>query len=117
MRAGYEMNQFMPYFTIGLAVAPISYSKFATVSYPTPVYSLPPPTPPDLPPPTPSAFSGSRTEGRNNVLALGYAAGAGMDVLVLPNVFVRGEYEFVSLPIARMHMALHSLHLGGGLKF
>ena len=117
VRAGYEMNQFMPYFTMGLAAAPISYTKFATVSYPTPVYSLPPPTPPDLPPPTPSAFSASRTESRNNVLALGYAAGAGVDVLLLPNVFVRGEYEFVSLPIARMHMSLHSLHLGGGLKF
>jgi len=111
------MEQFLPYFTAGVAVGRMSYTRFATVSYPTPIYSLPPPVPPDQPPPTPPAFSASRIDTRNNVLAFGYAAGLGVDVALMPNVFLRGEYEFVSLPIARMQMALHSFHIGGGLKF
>jgi outer membrane immunogenic protein len=117
VRAGYDMDQFLPYFTFGLALARMSYTKFATVSYPTPIYSLPPPVPPDLPPPTPSAFSASKVETRNNVLSAGYAVGLGVDVALMPNVFLRGEYEFVNLQVARMQMALHSFHIGGGLKF
>jgi opacity protein-like surface antigen len=117
VRAGYVMNQFLPYFTAGLALAPVTYSKFATVSYPTPVYSLPPPVPPDQPPPTPSAFSASKSEARSNALMVGWVAGVGMDVMLMPNVFLRGEYEFVSLPVSRMQMSLHNVHLGGGFKF
>ena len=42
---------------------------------------------------------------------------AGMDVALFPNLFLRGEYEFVGLPIARMQMSLHNFRLGAGLKF
>jgi len=118
VRAGWVVDQFLPYGTLGLAVGRGSYSRSATVSYPAPIYNLPPPTPPDQPPPTPPAFGPvSETQARTNAYIWGYAIGGGLDIAVLPHLFVRGEYEFVALPIAGMQMNLHNVRVGGALKF
>jgi outer membrane immunogenic protein len=117
VRAGYDAGLAMPYLAAGLAIGQMTYSKFGTVSYPVPIYSLPPPIFPQLPPPTPPSFSATKSEGQKNAIAAGYSGAAGVDFLLLPNVFLRGEYEFVAFPMARMIMMTHNVHVGGALKF
>jgi opacity protein-like surface antigen len=67
---------------------------------------------------TPPAFAThTATEIKKNALAFGYAIGAGVDVALMPNLFLRGEYEFVGLPISHMQISLHNFRVGAGLKF
>ena len=117
IRAGYVMGQFLPYFSAGFVVGVLDYSKSGSVGYPTPIYALPPPIPPAGPPPTPPAVpTETLSDGKKNAVALGYSVGGGVDVEVMPNVFVRGEYEFVGLPVARMKLFMHNFRLAAGLK-
>jgi opacity protein-like surface antigen len=117
-RGGWAFGQFMPYATAGVAVARGSYFKFASVGYPEPTYALPPPIPPEQPPPTPPAFGPvTESSGRTNAYIFGYAFGGGADFAIMPNVFLRAEYEFVMLPVSGMKMQLHTGRVGGGIKF
>jgi opacity protein-like surface antigen len=117
VRGGYVMGQFLPFITAGFAVGRIDYFKTASVDYPQPTYALAPTVPPSPPPPAPPPFSQTLSEGKSKAIAFGYAAGGGMDVAVLPNVFLRGEYEFVSLPVAHMNLIMHTFRGGLGLKY
>jgi opacity protein-like surface antigen len=61
---------------------------------------------------------GTQNEGQTGAYAFGYTAGFGMDVLVMANLFVRGEYEFVQFPnVKGANINLNTVRLGGGLKF
>jgi opacity protein-like surface antigen len=118
VRAGWVMGQFLPFAAVGVAAARGSYSRFASVSYPAPTYALAPPIPPESPPPTPPGFGPvSESQSRNNTIIWGYSLGGGLDFAIMPNMFVRAEYEFVALPIAGMQMNLQNVRVGGGLKF
>jgi opacity protein-like surface antigen len=119
-RAGYVIGPLLPYVTAGVAVGRASYVKTASVSYPTPVCTLPPsidnpqpcgPVPPPFGPVT-------RTESKNDGIFFGYAAGVGLDVAVLPNVFVRGEYEWAMLPnVGGIAVTLNNVRVGAGVRF
>jgi opacity protein-like surface antigen len=115
VRAGYAVAQFLPYITAGFAVGIIDYTKTASVDYPQPTYAITPPPPP--PPTSPTPFSATQTQTKKNAISLGYAAGGGVDVAVLPNMFLRAEYEFVALPIAHMNVLMHNMRLAAALKF
>ena len=118
VRAGYDAGWFLPYFAAGFAIGQMSYSKFATVSYPSPIYSIPATIPPPTqPPPTPAPFSQSKSEGQNNAFSIGYTAALGVDFMIMPNMFLRGEYELVALPMARMNMMVHNARVGAALKY
>ena len=48
----------------------------------------------------------------------GWSAGGGVDVLLMPNVFVRGEYEYVQLRRAPGHQGqISTARVGAGFKF
>ena len=50
--------------------------------------------------------------------AIGYAAGAGVDIALMPNVFLRGEFEwlqFSNLPDVKANIATG--RVAAGLKF
>jgi opacity protein-like surface antigen len=48
----------------------------------------------------------------------GYSAGAGLEVAVLPNVFVRGEWEFIQFgPFSDTRANLNALRMGAGVRF
>jgi opacity protein-like surface antigen len=118
VRAGWAISQFLPYLTGGLAVGRGSYFRSATVSYPVPTYNQAPPTPPDQPPPNPPSYGPvTESHARTDATIWGYALGGGVDIAVMPNVFVRAEYEYVGLPIAGMQLNLHNFRVGGGFKF
>src|SRR5690348_14073564 len=67
-RAGYAYGQFLPYMFIGAAVGRVNYQN---------------------------STSGAVTASQDNAYAGGFTTGLGIDVAILPNVFVRAEYEYV----------------------
>jgi opacity protein-like surface antigen len=116
-RAGWQTGQFLPYVFGGLAVGRANFARSATVFYTTsdkPDPGNPPPTP--SPPPGFSPVS--LAEAQSNAIAFGFAAGLGVDVAVLPNVFLRAEWEYVQFaPIHDIQVNINTARVGIGVKF
>jgi outer membrane immunogenic protein len=118
VRAGYVMGNFLPYGTFGLAVGRAEVIRTATVNG-----QENPPNPPetcatDVNPPICVPFSYSSTQSNKNTWIFGWAAGLGMDVLVMPDVFLRAEYEYVQFAtIAGIKANISTARIGAGLKF
>ncbi len=117
VRAGWQVGQFLPYAFGGLAVGRANYSRSATVAYTT--EDIPDTTDPVTPPNPPPNFGPvSRSEAQGNAIAYGFAAGLGVDVAILPNVFLRAEWEYVQFaPIHDIQVNINSGRVGIGLKF
>src|SRR5581483_5449954 len=108
---------FLPYVFAGLAVARATTSTSATLQLSAtdiPDSESPPLTPLD---PIPLTTT-STTNAQNNAIAYGVATGLGLDVGLLPNVFLRGELEYIYLaPVNGIQVSVASARLGAGLKF
>jgi outer membrane immunogenic protein len=107
LRAGWVVDNVLPYAMVGLAVGRAEISRYATATG-TPVN----------PPGTGTPFT--RTEGTFNsaMLTWGYSAGLGADWLILPDVFVRAEYEFVKfMLVSDFRSQIHNGRLGLGVRF
>lgn len=116
-RAGLEEGNFLPYAFAGLALARASTSTSATLvlnATDSPASEIPPLTPlPDL-----SLGPTSSTNTQKNAIAYGVTTGLGLDVGLLPNVFLRGELEYIYLaPINGLQVSVASARVGAGLKF
>lgn len=109
-RAGYAMGQFLPYATIGAAVGRFDYTNTATVHNVG--------TPPVGSPILPFDVTDTQSNEKNNAFVGGFEVGLGMDVAVLPNVFLRGEWEFVAFtPLAGIRATMNTGRVGVGMKF
>jgi outer membrane immunogenic protein len=84
-RAGYAMGRFMPYAFVGFAMGRIETDRRADVFGTYAPFT-------DLTAVTPFALSLSRPK---TVYAVGYAAGGGIDVSILPCMFLRAEFEWL----------------------
>jgi opacity protein-like surface antigen len=116
-RAGWAFDRFLPYGFLGVAVARGSVTRSATVSYSRVDYPDP-----ALPPITPIDFAGfgpvTRSENLNNVFAYGYTAGVGIDIAVLPNVFVRAEWEWIQFSSFRdLNVHFNTVRTAIAVKF
>lgn len=117
LRAGWVVGNFLPYATAGLAVGRANITRSARVSGaettpcdPTPC--VPPAVEVVIP------FDYSSTEVKNAHFIYGWSAGLGVDVLVMPNFFVRAEFEYVGFTEAQGVKAdLGTVRIGGGFKF
>lgn len=108
-RAGYVMGNFMPYFMAGVALGRANVTRSATVSG---TETTPPPSSIVTP------FSFTETETRNGAFMYGYSAGLGIEMLVLPNLFVRGEYEYVRFsPLSNIAVSVNNVRVGAGVRF
>ena len=121
-RAGYVIGNFLPYGFLGMAVGRASYSvsTLADITQNASTTSTPDYT---------CAGTGSQTTtcqdfffsnraGQNNALLWGYTVGAGLDWALTPNIFARGEFEFVQFaPISNSAVSVASGRVGAGLKF
>jgi opacity protein-like surface antigen len=119
-RAAWAYGRLLPYIFGGLAIGRGTVTHSATVSYTrtdTPDATTPP-TPPITPIPTFNFGPVTRSETLSNRVFYGYTAGLGIDIAVLPNVFVRGEWEYIeftTLPDVKLHF--NTLRAGLGIKF
>lgn len=105
VRGGYALGNFLPYGTLGLAVARADVSRSATVTARDPNNGT-----------TLYQFTGS--DNKTGDFALGWAAGLGMDVAVIQNVFLRAEYEYSQFgDFHGINMHLHSARIAAALKF
>jgi opacity protein-like surface antigen len=118
-RAGYVMNNVMPYVAFGVAFGLADVMRSATVTGMENPSSPPDPTTcgtASAPNCVPFAFT--KTESKKNALIWGWSAGAGLDFLVLPNVFVRAEYEYTSFAsLYGIKATINSGRIGAGYRF
>jgi len=107
-RAGYAIGQFLPYAMLGLAVGRFNYINSASVTA----------SGTSTGGGSPYNFSGSKTDAKNNAFAIGFLGGVGVDVALLPNVFLRAEYEFISFSsVNSIRTNLSTGRLGVGVRF
>jgi opacity protein-like surface antigen len=110
-RAGYAFGQFLPYAMLGAAVGRFNYSNAAVLTDAQTDVTTPPGT-------FLGTFSGSASDAKNNAFAMGFVAGLGMDVQVMPNLFLRGEWEFVAFaPVAGIRTSMNTARVGLGARF
>jgi opacity protein-like surface antigen len=91
LRAGVALDKFLPYAFAGAALGRVDVVRSATVSYlrediPD---NVAPPAPPITPQPDFNFGPQTRSEQRDGAFAYGYTAGLGVDVALMPNVFMR----------------------------
>jgi len=114
-RAGWTYDRLMPYGFVGLAVGRADISRTASVT------GTKTTTPPAPAVPIIDALSLPRnpqTEGQNGKIAFGFTAGLGVEVGILPNLFLRAEWEIVQFPnISDIRVMMNSARVGVGLKF
>ncbi len=111
-RAGYTIDQFMPYGLVGFVVGRADIIKSVTVTE----------TETALPIPPGGLIGGlgptTNTEGQSGKFIYGYSAGLGLDVALMPNIFMRVEYEYVQFfGLGGMQFYLNTARAGVGLKF
>jgi outer membrane immunogenic protein len=110
-RAGYTMGRFMPYGLLGFVVGRADILKSATV------------TETETTLPLPGVISGglgptTKSENQYDKFIYGYSAGLGLDMALTPNIFVRGEYEYVQFfGLGGIQYYLNTARAGVGLKF
>jgi opacity protein-like surface antigen len=105
-RAGYVMKNFMPYAFAGLSVGRADIARSVTISGTERVGNIVTP------------FSFTASEVKNKAWLTGWAAGGGVDVLMLPNVFVRGEFEYVNFAgVSGIKASIGTLRVAAGLKY
>jgi outer membrane immunogenic protein len=117
-RAGYAFGQFLPYATVGVAVGRFDYAVEAAV------YADGTPTSGSSG--APFCLSGSypncsfviQSDQKNDAIAAGLEVGLGMDVALTPNIFLRGEWEFIAFaPIHGINFNMNTARAGIGVKF
>jgi opacity protein-like surface antigen len=116
-RAGWEAGQFLPYAFAGFAVGRADYSTSATLAY-TAVDFPDSETPPLTPLNNLTYGPTTQANSQNGAFAYGFAVGGGTDFALTPNIFVRGEYEYVQFaPVAGITATISTIRAGVGLKF
>ena len=109
-RAGYVMGHFMPYGMVGLVVGRADIMKSATVTETETTIST-------------GAVTGglgptTDTDNQSGKFIYGYSAGLGLDMALTPNIFVRGEYEYVQFfGLGGLKYYLNTARAAVGLKF
>jgi outer membrane immunogenic protein len=113
-RAGWALGNFLPYVFGGLAVGHSNVNIVATTfGIQNPPLGCPAGT---NPPCVPFSFTG--TAGKNGEWMYGFTVGAGLDVALTRNVFLRAEYEYVQFaPIANLIVDVNTVRGGLGVKF
>jgi len=114
-RAGWVLGNFLPYGFAGLVVgqADISVSSvgYAEGNAPTSGPCSATNSPPCY------LIQWNKTDTQT-VLLYGFAVGGGLDVALTPNIFVRGEFEYVQFaPVSGIVAGIASARVGAGLKF
>jgi outer membrane immunogenic protein len=109
-RAGYAFGQFLPYAVVGAAVGRFNYATTALVHD----VGVP------LTGSTVHAFDtwDTQSSSKDSAIVGGFVVGLGMDVAILPNVFLRGEWEYVGFaPVNGIRAGVNTGRVGVGVRF
>ncbi len=110
-RAGYAFGQFLPYATLGFAVGRFNYSNTVALTDAQTDVTTPPGT-------FLGTFVDSASDTKDNTFQVGFVAGLGMDVQVLPNLFLRGEWELIDFwKVGGILTTVNSARAGLGMRF
>jgi outer membrane immunogenic protein len=111
-RAAYPMGNFLPYGFVGfgLAQADINRRADTTIQY-TYVGSAVPPLP-NIP-----AVHHSLTDNANSQFIVGFAGGAGIDIMLYAGLFLRAEYEHLRFSAKNVETSVNTVKAGLGYKF
>jgi opacity protein-like surface antigen len=102
-RVGYVMGQFLPYAGLGVSVARVSYHTHVSVG----VSQNNGPTIPF-----------NSVIDKDNAVAYGANLSLGADVILLPNLFLRGEWEYIAFAkVEGIRADMNTFRVGLGLKF
>jgi outer membrane immunogenic protein len=116
IRAGWVVNNFLPYGTVGLGIGRANIARSATVSGTQTVVCTAPGDPVGCGVATP--FDLATSEVKNGAFLYGWSAGGGMDVMLMPNFFVRGEIEYTWFTTAQgIKSQIGTARVGAGWKF
>jgi opacity protein-like surface antigen len=109
-RAGYAFGQFLPYAVLGAAVGRFNYANTAQV--------IASGTDVSGGGGSPYSLNQTQTDSKNNAFAAGFVTGLGVDVAVLPNVFLRAEWEYIVFaPVGGIRTLLNTGRVGIGVRF
>lgn len=116
LRVGYAWDWLLPYATIGVAAARADVSRsvhvfggFADARDVCLSEGICRPGGP---------VDDTMSEVKNGQIGIGYVAGFGLDVGLMPGVFVRGEYEFMQLgKISGIQAQINTARLAAAVKF
>jgi outer membrane immunogenic protein len=117
-RAGWIYGTILPYGFAGIAVGRADYTRSSLV-----FGQENPASPPVVPcntvtSPTCVDFSFANSDAKNSALMYGFSVGGGVDWALTPNLFVRGEFEYVRFaPVADILVSMMSARIGAGVKF
>jgi outer membrane immunogenic protein len=116
-RAGYVLGNFLPYGFIGFAVGSAKYAVTTRV-FGQQNSASPFTLPCDDTQPTCVDYDFSNSAGRNAALLYGGSVGFGLDWAVTPNLFLRGEIEYLTfVPLANIDVSIINARVGAGVKF
>jgi opacity protein-like surface antigen len=108
-RAGYIVGSFMPYGFGGVALGLANVSVAATIHDDQCTSTAPI---------TCGSYSFSNTYLKNMEVLYGFAVGAGVDVALTPNIFLRAEFEWDQFnPPPGILMTIATGRVGAGIKF
>jgi outer membrane immunogenic protein len=106
LRAGWILGNFLPFGTVGFAVGRADITRSAHV------FGV------ENPATTPTPFDFAAADSKNGAFLYGWSAGAGMDVMVMPNFFLRGEIEYIWFTKnAGILAEIATARVGAGWKF
>ncbi len=117
LRGGWTFDRFMPYGFIGLAVGRADVSRSTTLAGTTKTTTSPA-TPPVITSGPLVLPRDPQSQVQNGVFAYGFAAGLGVEVALMQNLFARAEWEFIEFPnISDIRVQANSARVAVGLKF
>ena len=107
-RAGWAFGNFLPYAFAGVAIGRANVNITETTSVTCTSISILP---------CPPFFSSSGTAGTNSEWLYGLTVGAGLDVALTHNIFLRAEYEYVQFQPVATTIGINTVRVGAGIKF
>jgi len=112
VRAGVDLGNVLPYAGIGVAVGRAGVYRSATAFGTEYAYD----TNGNLIGTTPFTFTESET--KSNAVIYGWSLSGGLDIMLMPCLFMRAEFEFVNFqPIWNISSSISTGRLGVGYKF
>ena len=106
LRAGWILGNFLPYGTFGFALGRANISRSAHV------FGI------EDPGGTNTPFDFFTSDNKNAAFLYGWSAGGGMDVMLMPNFFVRGEIEYTWFTTVQgIQSQIGTARVGAGWKF